>query len=55
MPEYRDGAEAYREGRSVDDHDLDKAGRNAFMDGWYDARTRDRLGHIFQRYGTTWP
>lgn len=55
--ECRDGEQAYRDGVRVNDcpYPIGDDRRSEWMTGWYDERTFDRLGHIFKRWGLTWP
>ncbi len=56
-PEYIEGKTAYAAGHVECPHE--KGGGNGkrgdWWTGWFDARTLDRLGHIFKRCGMTYP
>jgi len=41
----------YPQGQGLDGN---KA-RSAWMTGWYDEKMRAKLGHIWNKYGTTYP
>lgn len=62
LAEVSEGETAYADGIAVDDcpypsgtgAEGNKA-RAAWMTGWYDAKMRDKLGHIWAKYGMTYP
>lgn len=56
MPEYSHGKQAFFDDLDVDDCPHVKGfKRISWMCGWYDERTRSRLGHIFKRRNMQWP
>lgn len=51
-----DGATAYALGFDVDDCPFPAGNRRTeWMTGWYDSRTKDRLGPLLERNGLEWP
>lgn len=56
LAEYDDGKQAFLDGLDVDDCPH-RSGfkRIGWMCGWYDERTRSRLGHIFSHRKINWP
>ena len=59
---YHAGSLAFSNGKSMDDCPLRPRtdstlyqGRVDWLTGWLDARTNERLGHIFKKYGMTHP
>lgn len=62
-------SEAYKEGKDAYQLNLCLGGdiepknpysirdgrRTAWFAGWYDERIRDRLGHVFDKYGLSYP
>jgi len=56
MPDYIVGRRAYARGLDVDSCPHPSGFRRiSWMCGWYDVRTKRRLGHIFERRGMQWP
>lgn len=55
--EYQEGVNAYALGCTEDESGYEQgtAARMSWLCGWYDARTNDRLGHIFKRHGMVHP
>lgn len=55
-PEYQEGRQAFFAGREVRECVYQFGDqRVAWLTGWYDERTRSRLGHIFESRGIEWP
>lgn len=57
MPEYQEGVNAFRSCFGHDDCDYEQGtdARMAWLCGWYDSNTNDRVGHILKRYGHSYP
>lgn len=60
--EIAEGEAAYAAGQDVDSCPYPSGNgangnkaRSAWMTGWYDAKIRAKLGHIFDKYGMTYP
>lgn len=55
-PEYEKGKEAYERQLTSDDCPYRKGVRRlSWLSGWYDSRTNARLGHLFEKYATSYP
>lgn len=56
MPAHERGYRAFHDGISSNSCPFPRGDqRMAWFTGWYDARMQDTLGHIFDKYGLTWP
>lgn len=55
--EYKQGCASFEQGAGVDSCKYAKhtSAAKAWRTGWYDARTRSRLGHIFDRWKLDYP
>lgn len=55
--EVRAGERAFEKGKKVNEcpYAISNPRRTAWMTGWYDERTKLRLGKIFERNGISWP
>lgn len=55
--ECRMGESDFKNGRPISNcpFPMGDERRKRWMTGWYDARTRKRLGHIFERWRLQWP
>jgi ribosome modulation factor len=56
--EYEQGSDAYSAGKPDSECPYppkqgNGAQRISWFNGWLDARTQDKLGHIFEKYGLT--
>ena len=53
---YLAGKCAFSDGVTVDNCPHEKGiDRQRWMNGWYDARSYSRLGHIFDKWNLKWP
>lgn len=50
------GENAFTAGMELDDcpYRINNPNRTPWMFGWYNARTRKRLGHVLEKYGIDW-
>jgi ribosome modulation factor len=51
------GEVAYAKGKSIEDcpYAIGCSKRTYWLTGWYDARTRHNLRHVFEKYWMTFP
>ena len=56
-PSYEEGVNAFTSFYDIDDceYEWHTEERMAWLCGWYDARMRDKLGHVFEKHGLEWP
>lgn len=54
--DYRQGRDAFLDGVRIDSCPHRRGvSRTAWLCGYYDARTLDRLGHVFEKWNLSWP
>lgn len=53
---YREGRKAYEKGSDLCPYEQWSGDqRSSWWTGWYDARINDRLGHIWEKWGISYP